>query len=221
VIWYQGETNLAQGMGYYANLKRLIDGWRALWGQGQFPFYLAQVAPFEYKPGGWPAADAKPDMLPKLWEAQAWATKVLPNTKMAITTDVGDVKDIHPRNKYPVAYRLALLALANVYGQRDLVDNGPMLDHYIIEGDRVILHFDHTGSGLTSRDGKPLDWFEIAGPDKRFVKAQAEIVGDTVVVSSAQVSKPVAVRFGWHQVAQPKLINKEGLPALPFRTDRW
>lgn len=220
-IWYQGETNLAAGMGYRNRLESLVTGWRGLWGQGQFPFYIVQVAPYEYRPGGWPAANATPDMLPKLWEAQAAAVRTIPNTGLAVTTDVGDLKDIHPRNKLPVAKRLARLALAQTYGRRGLVANGPVFHHYEIRGGQVTLHFDHVGGGLKSRDGKALDWFEIAGADKKFVKAMAEISGETVVVSSGEVTAPRAVRFGWDQTAQPNLINAEGLPALPFRTDNW
>ncbi|HOA72696.1 MAG TPA: sialate O-acetylesterase [Phycisphaerae bacterium] len=217
-IWYQGETNCGRNDGplYHEKMKALIQGWRTVWDQGEFPFYYVQLAPWEYgakNPGS-------PDRLPLIWEAQT-ATLSFPNTGMAVITDVGNTKDIHPRNKQAVGRRLALWALAKTYGIKDLVYSGPLYKSMKIEGDKIRLSFDHVGSGLASRDGKPLTWFQIAGADKRFVDAQAIIDGDTVVVSSDQVKEPVAVRFGWNELAEPNLMNREGLPASPFRTDRW
>ncbi len=215
VIWYQGEANASDGMGYYEKMKALIGGWRKVWGQGDFPFYYVQLAPFRYG-----QAD-EPERLPRLWEAQVTAMSI-PNTGMAVITDtVDNLQDIHPINKQDVGKRLALWALAKTYQRKDLVYSGPIYKSMTVEGQKVRVRFDYVGSGLTSLDGKELDWFEIAGSDKKFVKAQAEIDGDTVVVHSEQVSVPVAVRFGWDEMAQPNLINKEKLPASPFRTDRW
>jgi len=214
-IWYQGESNAGDGMGYYEKMKALIGGWRKVWGQGDFPFYYVQLAPFRYG-----QADA-PERLPRLWEAQVAALSI-PNTGMAVITDtVDNLQDIHPINKQDVGKRLALWALAKTYQCKDLVYSGPIYKSMTVEGQKVRVRFDYVGSGLTSLDGKELDWFEIAGSDKKFVKAQAEIDGDTVVVHSEQVIAPVAVRFGWDEMAQPNLINKEKLPASPFRTDRW
>jgi len=157
--------------------------------------------------------------LPQLWEAQTAALDI-PHTGMAVISDIGNVADIHPKNKQDVGKRLALWALAKDYGQDDLVYSGPLYKSMAIEAGKIRLSFNHTGSGLASRDAKPLDWFEIAGEDGKFVKAQAVIDGNTVVVSSDAIAKPSAARFAWHQEAQPNLINKEGLPAGPFRTHR-
>ena len=140
---------------------------------------------------------------------------------MVVTTDIGNVRDIHPRNKQDVGLRLALWALAKTYGKDDLVCSGPLYQSMEIEGNSIRIHFEHAGSGLVSRDGEPLSWVQIAGQDKQFVDAVAEIDGDTIVVSSDSVESPVAVRLGWNQIAEPNLMNKEGLPVSPFRTDTW
>jgi len=211
-IWYQGESNRHDGMLYHEKMKGLINGWRKVWAQGDFPFLFVQLAPYNY--------GRAPFDLPKIWEAQT-ATLAVPNTGMAVTTDVGNLRDIHPRNKQAVGRRLALWALARTYGQTGLVYSGPLYKSMSVEGDKIRLVFNHVASGLASRDGKPLTWFEIAGKDKNFVKAEAKIDGDTVVVSSAEVAAPAAVRFGWHHEAEPNLVNNEGLPASPFRTHPW
>lgn len=219
-LWYQGETDMNLGMEYFRRQKRLIEGWRNAWGQGQFPFYFVQIAPFAYSKGTWPVKKPPPDFLPLLWEAQT-ASLAVPNTDMVVITDVGDPKDIHPKNKQPVADRLARLALANTYGRKDIVFSGPRYSHSAVEGDHIRIHFDHVAGGLVSRDGKPLDWFTIAGKDKKFVPAEATIDGDAIIVRSKEVADPAAVRFGWHETAQPNLVNKAGLPTAPFRTDDW
>jgi len=136
---------------------------------------------------------------------------------MAVTTAVGDLKDIHPKNKQAVGRRLALWALARTYGQDDLVYSGPLFESASVQGSKVRVNFSHCGSGLAVRDGGSLKWFEIAGKDGGFVRATAKIEGDHVIVYSDKVTEPVAVRFGWHKTANPGLINKEGLPASPFR----
>ena len=212
-IWYQGEANVGQGMQYTTRMKALIQGWRTVWGQGDFPFLFVQLAPFQY--GG------EPTRLPELWEAQT-ATLAFPNTGMAVTTDlVPNLKDIHPPNKQDVGKRLALWALATTYGKSDMVHSGPIFDSSAVESKQVRIKFKHANGGLAARDAKPLSWFSIAGADKKFVPAEAVIDGESVVVSSPSVGSPVAVRFGWHQLAQPNLTNKAGLPASPFRTDAW
>jgi sialate O-acetylesterase len=211
-IWYQGESNNGEGMLYHEKMKALIAGWRSIWGKEDLPFYFVQLAPFRY--GG------QPTRLPGIWEAQS-ATLSVPHTGMVVTVDISNITDIHPRNKQDVGKRLALWALAKQYGQKDLVYSGPLYKSMQVEGDKAIISFDHVGGGLVSRDGKPLSWFAIAGEDKKFVEAQAEIDGANVVVSAEGVTDPVAVRFGWHQEAEPNLSNKEGLPASPFRTDKW
>lgn len=217
-IWYQGENNCVRNDGpvYGAKMKALIQGWRQVWDQGEFPFYYVQIAPWQYGvkyPGN-------ADRLPLTWEAQL-ETLSFPNTGMAVITDVGDTEDIHPTNKEAVGKRLALWAMAKTYGQKDLVFSGPLYKSMKVENDKIRVSFDYVGGGLAAREGKPLTWFQVAGEDKQFVDATATIDGDTVVVSCDKVKSPVAVRFGWNELAEPNLMNKEGLPASPFRTDRW
>lgn len=210
-IWYQGESNLKDGALYTARMNALIAGWRKVWNQGEFPFYYVQIAPFVYNESA--------ELLPRLWEAQSAAMQI-PNTGMAGTSDIGDLKDIHPKDKQNVGHRLALWALAKTYGKSKLVHCGPLYKSMAVESGAIRIRFDHVGSGLAARKGEPLSWFEIAGADKKFVKAQATIDGDSVVVRAAEVTAPVAVRFGWSQNAEPNLMNQEGLPAVPFRTDK-
>lgn len=211
-IWYQGESNHPDGMAYFEKMKALINGWRRIWGQGEFPFYYVQIAPFD--------ALYPDDTLPRLWEAQSAALSI-PNTGMAVTVDIADLKDIHPKNKQDVGKRLALWALARTYSKTGFEYSGPLYKSMAVEDGKIRLQFDHVGAGLVSRDGKPLSWFDIAGEDRKFVKADAAIDGETVVVSSSEVAKPVAVRLGWSRKAEPNLSNKDGLPASPFRTDKW
>ncbi len=210
-IWYQGESNRVDAMLYAKKKEALVTGWRKVWGASaeQFPFYWVQLAPFIY-------GSDQPDILAKMWEAQAAATSI-PNTGMAVINDIGNLKDIHPTNKQDVGLRLALIALANTYGKKDLVWSGPVYKSMDIEGGKIRLHFDHVGGGLASRDGKPLNWFEIMGEQTGYLPAKAEIDGDTVVVSSPEVKRAVAVRFAWRQDAAPNLMNKEGLPVSAFR----
>lgn len=217
-IWYQGESNVHQRdrMLYFEKMKALVGGWRKVWKQGQFPFYYVQISPFQYH---WHNPALKPYEMPLLWEAQT-ASLAIPNTGMVVTTDIADLRDIHPANKQEVGRRLALWALAKTYGRNGLIYCGPLYRSTKIIGNKIRLSFDHIGSGLASREGKPLDWFQIAGSDGQFVKAQAEIDGDTVLVWSDDVPEPTDVRFGWHQEAEANLMNAEGLPASPFRTDQ-
>lgn len=210
-IWYQGESNRADGLRYEQKMHALINGWRKVWNQGDFPFLYVQLAPFRYR--------GDVSLLPQIWEAQMKVLEV-PNTGMAVTVDIGNITDIHPRNKQDVGKRLALWALAKTYGREGLVYSGPLYKSMQIEGDKIRISFDHVGSGLASRDGQPLTWFTIAGKDGEFVEAQAKVDGHDVVVWSDELKNPTAVRFGWHQEAEPNLMNKEGLPASPFRTDR-
>lgn len=211
-LWYQGESNRGEGMVYAKKKQALIGGWRKVWGQGDFPFYFVQLAPFTY--GGSEVA------LPEIWEAQTSVLTSVKNTGMAVTTDITNLKDIHPKNKQDVGKRLALWALAKDYGRNDLVYSGPIYKSQKVEGSKIRLEFDHVGGGLKSRDDKPLNWFQIAGETGDFVEATAVVDGNSVVVSSDKVEKPTAVRFGWHQLAEPNLVNKVGLPASPFRTGR-
>ena len=214
-IWYQGESNVItkDGMLYYEKMKALVNGWRKLWGQGDFPFYFVEIAPL----GGPTYED---DELPKLWDAQR-ASLAIPNTGMAVVNDVGNLEDIHPWNKLTVGNRLALWALAKEYGRKDVVFSGPLYRSMGIRDGKAVISFDDTGGGLDVRGGGELTWFEIAGEDRVFKKAAARIEGNTVVVWSEAVPTPAAVRFGWNKKAEPNLMNKEGLPASPFRTDSW
>ena len=180
------------------------------------PFYFVQIAPWQPAKGGYPEGEE-----PALWEGQVASLKI-PHTGMVVTTDLVDnIQDIHPRNKLDVGNRLALWALAKTYGKKDVVYSGPLYKSMKVEGGKVRLSFAHVGGGLASRDGKPLTEFEIAGEDGKFVPAEATIDGKEVVVQSKDVEKPTQVRFGWRNVANPNLSNKEGLPAGPFRTKDW
>jgi sialate O-acetylesterase len=224
-IWYQGEANVGAAYKYRTLFPAMIAGWRADWGQGDFPFGFVQIAPFGY--GVW---GMDPRCCAELWEAQRMTLDAVPNTGMAVTVDIADVEGIHskngnfegihPKNKQDVGRRLALWALAKVYG-RDIVYSGPIYKSMAVEGDKIRLQFNHRGGGLTTRDGKPLTDFTIAGADQKFVPAVATIDGDSIVVHSDKVAEPVAVRYAWREDATPNLSNKEGLPASPFRTDSW
>ena len=209
-IWYQGEANESEGMRYAERMKALVTGWRTVWNEGDFPFYFVQIAPFNY--------GDNPEKLAELWEAQTVAANTLPNAGMAVVNDIGNLKDIHPTNKQDVGHRLALLALAKTYGQTNLVFSGPTFKSLTIESDTIRVQFDHVGGGLASRDGRPLNWFEVIDADEGgFVKADATIEGDTVVLSAPAVKHPVAMRFAWSGLAEPNLMNVAGLPAGAFR----
>jgi sialate O-acetylesterase len=216
-VWYQGESNNGEGMLYLDRMKALVGGWRAVWKQGDFPFYHVQIAPYNYSRKG-PEVDRNTTALAELWEAQTESAKQIPHTGMAVINDVGELNDIHPKNKQEVGHRLALIALAKDYGRKDLVYSGPVFTGHAVEGNRIRLKFDSVGGGLASRDGKPLNWFEVAGADGKFVAANAAIDGKDVVVSAAGVAEPKAARFAFSQLAEPNLMNKEGLPAGAFRT---
>ncbi len=201
-IWYQGESNSPKPFEYRTLFPRLIADWREKWGQGDFPFLFVQIAPFKGNP-------------PELREAQFLTWKKTPNTAMAVLTDTPP--NLHPSDKEPAGTRLALAARAIAYGE-NMEYSGPEYDSMKIEENRVILNFHHVGGGLIAKDG-PLKGFLIAGADKKLVEATAEIQGETVVVSSAQVPAPLAVRYGFVANPEVNLWNKDGLPASPFRTD--
>jgi sialate O-acetylesterase len=223
-IWYQGESNLMGGtnnfdyLNYDDKMIAMVNGWREVWHEGDFPFYFVQIAPFNYygsKIHRVPSAES----LPEFWTIQSRAARRIKHSGMVVTTDlVNDLNDIHPRDKLDVGHRLALLALDKTY-DRDVESAGPALRKAEFDGAKVILKFKHAEGGLISKDDQPLTWFTIAGADGNFVPADAKIVGDTVEVSSPSIQKPVAVRFAWDETAQPNLFNKAGLPAEPFRTD--
>jgi len=208
-IWYQGESNHGEGMLYTEKMKALINGWRKIWGIGDFPFFYVQIAPYMY-------GAENPQMLATFWEAQS-AAQQIPNTGMIVTTDIGNLNDIHPKNKQDVGLRLALLALKNTYGKNDVVANGPKFKSLKTEGDTLRVTFENTAGGLKSRDQKPLTWFEIIGPETDFTKANAAIDGDSVILSAPNVKSPVAMRFSWNKEAEPNLVNGAGLPTEAFR----
>ena len=212
VIWYQGESNAGRAYQYRTLFPLMIRSWRNAWGH-EFPFYFVQLA-------NWHASKAAPDESDwaELREAQTMTLRE-PHTGMAVTIDIGDENDIHPRNKLDVGRRLAAWALAATYGQQ-VIPSGPLFDRFTIEGDKVRIRFKHA-AGLKTSDGSPVKGFAIAGEDRRFVWADARIDGDTVIVTSPKVVKPVAVRYGWADNPIANLYNKAGLPASPFRTDDW
>ncbi len=212
VIWYQGESNAFEAAAYRTLMPDLIRNWRTDWGQGDFPFLMVQLAPFT-------AADKEPveSTWAELREAQLLTAMTTPRTGLAVITDVGDADDIHPPRKEPVGQRLALLARCMTYGHH-IPCQGPIYAGYRVEGDRIVIRFTHTDGGLVAKDG-PLTGWAIAGPDGRFVWAQARISGDTVVVSHPDIRVPTAVRYGWSNNPVVNLYNGAGLPASPFRTD--
>jgi len=204
VIWYQGEANVGRERQYQTLFPALIADWRQAWGEGDFPFLFVQIAPFRYN-------------TPEIREAQLLTLQRTKNTAMAVTIDCGDADDIHPSHKQPVGARLALAARALAYGEK-IEYSGPLFDSMKVDGANAVLHFTHIGGGLVAKDGA-LKGFTIAGADKVFHPAQVKIVGETVVVSSPEVLKPAAVRYGWANVPEGNLFNHVGLPASPFRTD--
>ena len=211
-IWYQGENNAVKNRSYvYRRLfQTMIQDWRRAWGQGDFPFLFVQLANFAKLP---------PEVQwPELQEAQTMALQ-LRNTGMAVTVDIGNPTDIHPRNKQDVGLRLALAAEAISYGKK-LVYSGPIFRQATREGDTMRVWFDHVGGGLAAKGGD-LKSFVIAGKDRKFVPAEARIENGTVIVRSPSVPEPVAVRYGWAASPECNLYNAEGLPASPFRSDEW
>jgi sialate O-acetylesterase len=203
-IWYQGESNAGQSRQYRTLFPAMIADWRARFNQGDFPFLFVQIAPFNGQP-------------PEIREAQFLTLAKVRNTAMAVTTDVGNANDIHPTRKEPVGRRLALAARALAYGDK-IEFSGPLYDSMIAKDGKITLNFKHVGGGLVAKDGE-LKGFTIAGEDKKFVPAQAKIQGSAIVVSAEGVADPKAVRYGWANVPDVNLFNKEGLPASPFRTD--
>jgi sialate O-acetylesterase len=212
VLWYQGEANVGHASEYAELFSTMIRSWRQGFGQGDVPFYFVQLAnfgtPYEFNDRGWA----------QLRDAQA-AALALPATGMAVTIDIGDPANIHPRNKQEVGRRLALIAKANVYGVAPEV-SGPMFAGATIEGPSIRVHFTHSGNELEARGGPPAT-VEVAGADKVFHPAFTEIQVDTLLVSSPDVAAPVAVRYAWTNAPSPNLYSDDGLPVVPFRSDAW
>ena len=210
-IWYQGESIVdgRQGVELYPHvMETLVAQWRKLWDEGDFPFYAVQLPALRNVSNN-----------PMVREQQAKILS-LPNAGLAVTIDVGDPDNVHPKDKEPVAQRLALIALAKTYGHKEEY-SGPVYTSMKIQGSAIRLRFTHADGGLVAKGG-PLQWFQIAGADQHFVDAQAVIEGDSVVVKSGQVPAPVAVRYAWDNYPFGcNLHNAAGLPAAPFRTDDW
>jgi sialate O-acetylesterase len=208
VLWYQGES-ITEGLQLYpVVMEHVIASWRQQWGEGDFPFYFVQLA----------AQDAASNR-PEVREAQAQALQV-PNTAMAVATDIGEKTNVHPKNKQELCDRLARIARANVYGEK-IEYYGPMYDSMRVEGSSIRVKFTDVGGGLAAKGGD-LKWFQIAGADKNFVDADAKIDGNTIVVTAPGVPAPVAVRYAWHRWPEgANLYNSDGLPAPQFRSDDW
>ena len=216
-IWYQGEANTERAYQYRTAFPLMITDWRQHWGEGNFPFYFVQLASFNASNGnseqgsGWA----------ELREAQTH-TLAVPATGMAVTIDIGESKDIHPKNKQDVGLRLAAIALNNIYG-RPMEYSGPVYESMTIQDNKVILTFKHNGSGLMVKDKYGyVKGFEMAGPDHHFHYAKAFIQDNRVVVYADEVSQPASVHYAWADDAgDANLYNQEGFPAVPFRTDQW
>ncbi len=211
-LWYQGESNVGEGLLYTLKKHALIHGWRKQFGVAEAPFLFVQLAPYNY-------GDNRQGALQELWIAQQETLK-LPHTGMAATMDIGNPGDIHPRNKSEVGRRLALWALADTYGKTGLVKSGPVFENFEEAGNTLKIRFTGAPGGLQTRDGQPPGHFEVAGDDGVFHAAQAEIAGDepVVLLKSPAVPQPKKARFAWSQTAEPNLANKAGLPAFPFHT---
>jgi sialate O-acetylesterase len=215
VIWYQGESNTGRPAEYHDLFSRLIADWRDQWDHENLPFLYVQLANFLD-----PAAEPGDNNWARLREAQL-ETLSVPHTGMAVTIDIGEWNDIHPLNKKDVAERLAAAARSIAYGE-ELVHSGPVYRSMKRKGDTIVLSFDHVDGGLTVNNGERLHEFTIAGPDRRFARARAEIRGNKVRVWHPDVKNPVAVRYAWaDNPDRANLYNKAGFPASPFRTDNW
>lgn len=211
VIWYQGESNTGNPSEYFNLMETVVSDWRSKWNQGSFPFLYVQLANF---------MEAKSTPAESSWaELRQQQTNLLavPNTGMAVAIDLGEWNDIHPLNKYDVGKRLALQAQKIAYGDKKIVYSGPLFKSMKINGNKLVMKFTETGSGLVAKGNKELNGFAIAGEDGQFVWAKATIQGDEITVSSKTVLKPTKVRYAWADNPEgANLYNKENLPASPF-----
>ena len=212
VIWYQGESNVRAAKAYRTIFPLMIGNWRKDWGQGDFPFLFVQLPGFHMK-----VTEPQESNWAETREVQLVTSQTCPKTAMAVMADTGEEKNIHPIVKEPAGVRLALAARAVAYGEK-IVYQGPLYRSLRVSASSAILRFGSVGGGLVAKGGE-LKGFTICGADKKFANAQAEISGDTVVVTSPEVKEPVAVRYGWANFPLGNLFNKEDLPASPFRTD--
>ncbi len=216
-LWYQGEANVDAPDLYTQLFPSLINDWRKKWGMGEFPFYYAQIAPFNYNKG-----EGKGENSVYLREAQTACLKLIPSSGMIILTDIGDARTIHPMEKEAVGNRFAYMALGRTYGKKGFPTTGPLYKSMQTEGNKITLSFDEMGKGLTTYR-QQLTGFEVAGEDKVFHPANARFGKDaqTVIVSSPEVEQPVAVRYAFKDYIKGTLYNMSGLPASSFRTDNW
>ena len=212
-IWYQGESNANRAYQYRDLFPLMIHDWRTKWNR-DFPFYFVQLANYMKK-----EAEPQESHWAELREAQLQTLR-FKNTGMAVAIDIGDADDIHPKNKQDVGKRLAYIAEANTY-RLPVAFSGPIYESHIIEGNKISIQFKYAETGLKTNDGKALTGFAIAGPDHQFQWATAVIEGNNVVVSSPDITFPVAVRYGWANNPDCNLYNGANLPASPFRTDDW
>jgi sialate O-acetylesterase len=218
-IWYQGESNYERAGAYKELMKKMVSSWRTLWKQGEFPFYYAQIAPFNY------ASFHPKDYLEKynsayIREAQLKATKEIPNSGMVVLMDVGEENNIHPMDKEKGGNRLAFQALAKTYGIEGFEFESPKYKSMEIKDNTVTVSFDDVANGITSYD-KEVTGFELAGEDKVFYPAKTVVRRKSVVLTSEKVSKPVAVRYLFKDFAKAGLFSTGGLPVSSFRTDQW
>ena len=223
-LWYQGEANAmyAEEKIYSRKMQALIHSWRKAWQQPEAPFLFVQLAPFNYSEWDKFARQLTPEALPLFREAQD-AALAIPGTGMVVTTDLaGNARDIHPVRKREIGERLAWLSLniALPPEKKEFPQSPRHTGSRILDGG-ITLEFSNTGKGLRTRDGAAPTGFAIAGPDKVFYPAQARTDGNPVRLTSPEVPAPVAVRFAWHETANPNLVSPEGLPVTPFRTDNW
>lgn len=217
VLWYQGEANTGRAYQYREAFPLMITDWRRHWGRGNFPFYFVQLASFNAENGN----SEKGSSWAELREAQSYALN-LEATGMSVTDDIGEPNDIHPKNKKDVGLRLAAIALNNIYG-KPMEYSGPVYESMSVQGNKVVINFSHTGSGLMVKDKYGyVRGFEIAGSDHRFHYAKAYLENNKVVVYANEVTSPVSVRYAWSDDnSDANLYNFEDFPAVPFRTDQW
>lgn len=214
-LWYQGESNTLSAQLYRKELPAMISGWRDGWNRKDLSFLIVQLP----NHGAIPSSPME-SAWAELREAQLKTAQTLPNTGLAVTIDLGEPENVHPPRKLEVGERLGLWALANTYNEAGAY-SGPAFESAKVEGNQIRLRFRNVSSGLFARDGGSLLGFAIAGSDRRFQWATARVEGDEIVVSSPDVPAPVAVRYAWGDSPRCNLVNKDGLPASPFRTDDW
>lgn len=216
VVWYQGESNYSNYQRYERVFPKMVQEWRQRWGQGDFPFYYVQIAPYHYPV----LKDSDYVNSAYLRDVQRKVEPTIPNSGMVVLMDGGDSLYIHPRTKRLPGHRLATMALANTYGMKGLGFASPKYKAMEVKGSEVLLSFDDAPLGLSSF-GKPLTSFEVAGEDRRFYPAVARITGGKVVVSAKEVTAPVAVRYAFSDYVQGSLFGTNGQPVSSFRTDNW